>query len=159
MKKSWLAGLMTHQYKKLSVTTKMWMQFNVMPWTSLGVDAVLSSENIQNALKSLARWGSLRRSPDLLVGWGGALPDLTPSATATPRYSCLYGASFSFSVKMCSRICWSLSARPAFENPTFIGCNNYCGITWPKLISLAPYIFIGNERSVGIKCDGTARIL
>jgi len=25
--------------KKLPVTMKMWMQFNVMPWTSLGVDA------------------------------------------------------------------------------------------------------------------------
>jgi len=24
---------MTHQYKKLSVTMKMWMQFNVMLWT------------------------------------------------------------------------------------------------------------------------------
>jgi len=31
---------MTHQYKKLLVTMKMWMQFNVMPWTSLGADAV-----------------------------------------------------------------------------------------------------------------------
>jgi len=31
MKKSWLAGLMTHQYKKLPETMKMWMQFNVMP--------------------------------------------------------------------------------------------------------------------------------
>jgi len=27
------AGLMTHQYKKLPVTMKMWMQFNVMPRT------------------------------------------------------------------------------------------------------------------------------
>jgi len=35
-----MAGLMTHQYKKLPVTMKMWMQFNVMPNTSLGVDAV-----------------------------------------------------------------------------------------------------------------------
>jgi len=33
MKKRWLAGRMTHQYKKLPVTMKMWMQFNVMPWT------------------------------------------------------------------------------------------------------------------------------
>jgi len=40
MNKRCLAGLMTHQYKKLPVTTKMWMQFNVMPRTSLGVDAV-----------------------------------------------------------------------------------------------------------------------
>jgi len=31
---------MTHQYKTLPVTMKMWMQFYVMPWTSLGVDAV-----------------------------------------------------------------------------------------------------------------------
>jgi len=31
---------MTHQYKKLPVTMKRLMQFNVMPWTSLGVDAV-----------------------------------------------------------------------------------------------------------------------
>jgi len=30
---------MKHQYKKLPVTMKMWMQFNVIPWTSLGVDA------------------------------------------------------------------------------------------------------------------------
>jgi len=30
MKKRWLAGLMTHQYKKLPVAMKMWMQFNVM---------------------------------------------------------------------------------------------------------------------------------
>jgi len=37
----WLAGLMTHQHKKLPVTMKMWMQFNVMPRTSLGVDAVV----------------------------------------------------------------------------------------------------------------------
>jgi len=29
---------MTHQYKKLPVTMKMWMQFTVMLWTSLGVD-------------------------------------------------------------------------------------------------------------------------
>jgi len=28
--KRWLAGLMTHQYKKLPVTTKIWTQFNVM---------------------------------------------------------------------------------------------------------------------------------
>jgi len=40
MKKRRLAGLIAHQYKKLTVTMKMWMQFNVMPWTSLGVDAV-----------------------------------------------------------------------------------------------------------------------
>jgi len=33
MKKRRLAGLMTHQYKKLPVTMKMWMQLNVMPWT------------------------------------------------------------------------------------------------------------------------------
>jgi len=33
MKKRLLAGLMTHQYKKLPVTMKMWMQFNVMPRT------------------------------------------------------------------------------------------------------------------------------
>jgi len=33
MKKRWLAGLMTPQYKKLPVTMKMWMQFNVMPRT------------------------------------------------------------------------------------------------------------------------------
>jgi len=26
-----MAGLMTHQYKKLPVTIKIWMQFNVMP--------------------------------------------------------------------------------------------------------------------------------
>jgi len=30
---------MTHQYKKLPVTMKIWMQLNVIPWTSLGVDA------------------------------------------------------------------------------------------------------------------------
>jgi len=38
---------MTHQYKKLPKTMKMWMQFNVMPWTSLGVDAVY--RHAQNA--------------------------------------------------------------------------------------------------------------
>jgi len=26
--------------KKLPVIMRMWMQFNVMPWTSLGMDAV-----------------------------------------------------------------------------------------------------------------------
>jgi len=31
---------MTHQYKKLPVTMKMWTQFNVMPWTSLSVDGM-----------------------------------------------------------------------------------------------------------------------
>jgi len=35
MKKRWLAGLMAHQYKKLPVTMKMWIQFNVVPRTSL----------------------------------------------------------------------------------------------------------------------------
>jgi len=30
IKKRWLAGLMTHHYKKLPVTMKMWMQFYVM---------------------------------------------------------------------------------------------------------------------------------
>jgi len=35
MKKRCLAGLRTHQYRKLPVTMKMWMQFNVMPWISL----------------------------------------------------------------------------------------------------------------------------
>jgi len=35
MKKRCLAGLMTHQYKKLPVTMKMWMQFNVMPRTQV----------------------------------------------------------------------------------------------------------------------------
>jgi len=33
MKERGLAGLMTHQYKTLAVTMKMWMQFNVMPRT------------------------------------------------------------------------------------------------------------------------------
>jgi len=33
MKKRGLVGLMTHQYKKLPVTMKMLMQFNVMPRT------------------------------------------------------------------------------------------------------------------------------
>jgi len=40
MKKRRLASLMKHQNKKLPVTMKMWMQFNVMPWRSLGVAAV-----------------------------------------------------------------------------------------------------------------------
>jgi len=40
MKKRRLADLMKHQYKKLTVTMEMSMQFNVMPRTSLGVDAV-----------------------------------------------------------------------------------------------------------------------
>jgi len=35
MKKRSLVGLMTPQYKKLPVTMKMWMQFNVMPRTDL----------------------------------------------------------------------------------------------------------------------------
>jgi len=30
-----LASLMTHQYKELQVTMKMWIQFNVMPRTRL----------------------------------------------------------------------------------------------------------------------------
>jgi len=34
MKKRWLAGLMTHQYKKLTVTIIMWLQFNVIPRTN-----------------------------------------------------------------------------------------------------------------------------
>jgi len=33
MKKRRLAGLMTHQYKKIPVTMKMWMQLNAMPRT------------------------------------------------------------------------------------------------------------------------------
>jgi len=33
MKKRWLVGLMTHQYKKLPMTMKMWKQINVMPRT------------------------------------------------------------------------------------------------------------------------------
>jgi len=33
MKKRWLAGRMTYQYKKLPVTMKKWMQFKVMPRT------------------------------------------------------------------------------------------------------------------------------
>jgi len=38
MKKRWLAGLMTRQYKKLPVTMKMWMQFNGRPvWFDRGV--------------------------------------------------------------------------------------------------------------------------
>jgi len=40
MKKRWLAGIMTHQYKNLPVTTNMWMQFEAMPWISLGVNTV-----------------------------------------------------------------------------------------------------------------------
>jgi len=39
MKKRLLAGLMTPVQKATS-DNEMWMQFNVMPWTSLGVDAV-----------------------------------------------------------------------------------------------------------------------
>jgi len=42
MKKRWLAGVMTHQYKKLPVTMKMWMQFNVMPRTQFVHDAALA---------------------------------------------------------------------------------------------------------------------
>jgi len=38
---------MTHQYKKLPVTMKMWMQFNVMALTSLGVDAVITSCHVE----------------------------------------------------------------------------------------------------------------
>jgi len=36
-------GLMTHQYKKLPVTIKMWMQFNVMPRK-----ARISNRNVKN---------------------------------------------------------------------------------------------------------------
>ena len=43
----------------------------------------------QNATKSVSRrgWGSLRRSPDLLVGWGGEnpLPIPLPSTPSAPR--------------------------------------------------------------------------
>jgi len=52
MKKRTLAGLVTHQYKKLPVTMKMWMQFNVMPWTSLCADAVL--RHAQDDLNAVA---------------------------------------------------------------------------------------------------------
>jgi len=41
-----MAGLMKHQYKKLPVTMKMGMQFNVMPWTSLGVGAVPRTRSV-----------------------------------------------------------------------------------------------------------------
>jgi len=46
MKKRWLAGLISHQYEKVPVTMKMWMQFNVMPWTSLGVDTAHISSQV-----------------------------------------------------------------------------------------------------------------
>jgi len=42
MKKHWLADLMTNQYKQAASDNENVdsMQFNVMPWTSLGVDTV-----------------------------------------------------------------------------------------------------------------------
>jgi len=40
-----MAGLMTHQNKKLPMTMKMWMQFNVMPWISHGIDTVYMAQN------------------------------------------------------------------------------------------------------------------
>jgi len=51
MKKRWLAGLMARQYKKLPVTMKMWMQFNVMSWTSTLVQqATIDNENNVDAV-------------------------------------------------------------------------------------------------------------
>jgi len=44
MKKHWLASLMPHQYKKLPVTMKTWMQFNVMPrtpWKRITVNSTI----------------------------------------------------------------------------------------------------------------------
>jgi len=35
---------MTHQYKKLPVTMKMWMQFNVMPRTDFAAEKTISVE-------------------------------------------------------------------------------------------------------------------
>jgi len=46
---------MTHQYKKLPVTMKMWMQFNVMPWTSLGVDTKRKEGRVQGAVQTTGR--------------------------------------------------------------------------------------------------------
>jgi len=64
MRKRRLAGLMTHQYKKLPVTMKIWMQFNNMPWTSLGafhvfrvgLDVNLLHESVIYALYSERGW-------------------------------------------------------------------------------------------------------
>jgi len=39
--------------QKLPVTMKMWMQFHVMPWTSLGVDAVVSPRSWPGEPKAL----------------------------------------------------------------------------------------------------------
>jgi len=50
IKKRRLAGLMTHQYNKLLVTIKMWMQFNVMPCRSLGVDAVVCARALNDLI-------------------------------------------------------------------------------------------------------------
>jgi len=44
MKKRRRAGLVTHQYKKLPVTMKMWMQFNVMPRIEPGPPAHMSEQ-------------------------------------------------------------------------------------------------------------------
>jgi len=53
-----MAGLMTHQYKKLSVTMKMWMQFNVMPRTTLGVDAVRNKATLMKLITDHIEPGS-----------------------------------------------------------------------------------------------------
>jgi len=53
MKKRWLVGLMTHQYKKLPVTRRTWMQFNVMPRTPLA--ARINWSNLGKAQGTFSR--------------------------------------------------------------------------------------------------------
>jgi len=44
---------MTHQYKKIPVKMKRWMQFNVMPWSSLGVERFMRRAGLEEAWEGL----------------------------------------------------------------------------------------------------------
>jgi len=124
MKKRWLAGLMTHQYKKLPVTMKMWMQFNVMPRTPDGRTAARRSATIvQYKSESLAAglWAAL----SLSLRYGSQCEQIFFEVTVNRVNNCLNKSPSCGGYDPCSR-----SAAP----PSDIVLNNELG----KTSQLAP---------------------
>jgi len=53
MKKRLLAGLITHQYKKLPVTMKMWMQFNVKRYVPMNHECFMLKKGLKTTRENI----------------------------------------------------------------------------------------------------------
>jgi len=95
MKKRWLAGLMTHQYKKLPVTMKMWMQFNVVrraEWRLVSVllmcaergrPAMILAAALSTDCRRRRRYAGMSRCHNILFTIRATLPTSVSSVSLT----------------------------------------------------------------------------